>query len=40
MNRLPNTGYFKKWRNKNDGIPEANARDEETQTVDESEEAE
>ena len=37
MNRLPNKKYFKKFTNKEEGIPEANAKDEDTQTVDESE---
>ena len=37
MNRLPNKKYFKRFANKEEGIPEANDRDEDTQTVDESE---
>ena len=37
LNRLPNKKYFKKFTNKEEGIPEANMKDEDTQTVDESE---
>ena len=40
MNRLPNKRYFKKFVNKYDGIPEANFKDEESATVDESEDPE
>ena len=36
LNRLPNKKYFKHFVNRSEGIPEAEARDEETATVDES----
>lgn len=36
INRLPNKKYFKRFANKDDGIPEANWKDEDTQTVEES----
>ena len=37
MNRLPNKKYFSRFRNKQEGIPEVNPKEEDTQTVDESE---
>ena len=30
LNRLPNKKYFKKFTNQAEGIPEANAKDEDT----------
>ncbi len=40
LNRLPNKKYFRRFANKDDGIPEANCRDEDTATNYESAEDE